>query len=86
MYTVTRNGEYKLTVNPRLNQYNFASVVDPYTAFQELSMFIGNNLVDTSTTQPRPISDKLKSETKGFNEWSFRRHKTEDTKYLKKNK
>lgn len=70
-------------LNPRLNQYNFQSQVEPYTAYQELSMYLGNNLVDTSEMDPRPITDKDRAETKGFNEWSFRRHKTEDRKYKK---
>ncbi len=71
--------EYELILNPRLNQYNFMTQVDPYTAYQELSMYIGNNLA----TQMDPdvnISDKVRAESKGFNEWSFRRHKDESKK------
>lgn len=62
----------KIVVNPNLKDYNFASQVDPYTAYQELSMYVGNNLA----TQMDPevhISDKLRAESKGFDEWSFRR-------------
>lgn len=72
-----------IILNPRLNQYNFQSQVEPYTAYQELSMYLGNDLVDISDMEPRPITDKDRAETKGFNEWSFRRHKTEDKKYKK---
>jgi hypothetical protein len=61
-----------LVVNPRLNKYNFASQRDPYTAYQELSMFLGNNMA----TQKDPevhISDKLRAENHGFDKWSFRK-------------
>jgi hypothetical protein len=46
-------------------------------------MYLGNDLVDTSNMTPQPITDVMRAETKGFNEWSFRRHKTEDKKYKK---
>jgi hypothetical protein len=75
--------KFQVILNPRLNQYNFQSQVDPFTAYQELSMYLGNTLLDTSNMEPRPITDKDRAETKGFNEWSFRRHKTEDRKYKK---
>jgi hypothetical protein len=61
-----------LVLNPRLNKYNFASQRDPYTAYQELSMFLGNNMA----TQKDPevhISDKLRAENHGFDKWSFRK-------------
>lgn len=70
-------------VNPRLNQYNFASQVDPYTAYQELDMFIGNNMVVQEDPNAH-MTDDLKRHAKGFDEWSFRKHKTEDSKYRKK--
>lgn len=70
---------HELILNPRLNKYNFQSVIDPWTAWQTLSMYIGNNMVN----QMDPIvniSDKLKAESKGFDKWSFRRHKSESKK------
>jgi len=69
------NHQPKVTINPRLNKLGFASVIDPYKAFQELSMYIGNNLVNQKDPNP-PISDILKAETHGFNKWSFRKPPT----------
>ncbi|HUV84907.1 MAG TPA: hypothetical protein VMV86_04310 [Methanosarcinales archaeon] len=61
-----------VTVNPRLQDYGFASVMDPVTAFQELSAFLGSNLVEQKDPNP-PMSDELKSEIHGFDKWSFRK-------------
>lgn len=60
-------------INPRLNQYNFATQVDPFTAFQELSMFIGNNLVKQVDQEPKGINDSLKRDYHGFDKWSFKK-------------
>lgn len=60
-----------ITANDRLNQYEFAKVVDPFTAYQELSMYVGNNLVEQKDPNPY-ISDELKAESHGFDKWSFR--------------
>jgi len=73
----------ELIINPRLNQYNFASVIDPYQAFQRLSMYVGNNLA----TQMDPevhVSDVIKAESHGFDKWSFRKHKADSKKPRKK--
>jgi len=54
-----------------LNAYNFERVFDPYTAFQDLSMYMGNK------AQPEKvmpvIPDDLKIHSRGFDKWSFRR-------------
>lgn len=63
-----------LVINDRLSQYNFISQVDPCTAYQEISMFIGNNLVkqvDPTTS----FSDDLKRDIHGFDKFSFRKPK-----------
>jgi len=84
MITDMNKQHRELIINPRLNKYGFQSCFDPFMAYQELSMYIGNNLIDTSRNIPRPISDKMKAETKGFDIWSFRRHKTDDSKFKKR--
>ncbi len=61
-----------ITTNPRLSEFGFARMVDPMTAFQRLSMFIGNNL----TTHEDPdivMTDELKVHANGFDKWSFRK-------------
>lgn len=65
----------QIILNPILRQYDFGQVVLPPVAYQELSMFIGNNLADLNKKPTRPISDKLKAESKGFDKWSFKNTK-----------
>lgn len=57
---------------PDLKKIQFYKVIDAYSAFQEISMWVGGVL----TGQGRPmvqISDKYKILKHGFNEWSFRK-------------
>ena len=66
----------ELVTNPILKALQFQTRVDVYTAWQELSMFLGNNIVNASTPPPRPISDDERAETKGFDKkTSFRNQK-----------
>lgn len=62
-------------VNPNLREYDFVQVYTPPQAYQELSMYIGNNLANLDRKEPRPITDKLRAETKGFDKWSFKNQK-----------
>ena len=66
------NRPLKMEINSRLNEYNFIQKFDPISCFQEIEMYIGNNLakqVDPSVN----FSDELKAEIAGFDEWSFRK-------------
>lgn len=60
-----------ITFNPRLKDYDFQRAFDPYQAFQEISMFMGN-LAEPRKPIP-PISDEIMAEIKGFDKWSFRK-------------
>ena len=81
----TDHCKVKIIINPRLSKYNFQSQMDPYQVYQEIEMYLGNNLVDQKDPNPK-ISDELRRDSAGFNEWSFKTHKTESKKYRKKNK
>jgi len=73
----------RCTLNPYLKADQFQKVKDPTEAFQEISMYLGNELArqrDPTST----ISDEIMRDKKGFDKWSFRRHKEEDKKYIKK--
>ena len=49
--------------------------LDPYTAMQELEMFIGNVLTNNTTpTMPVGTDDQIR-DSKGFDKWSFRKMK-----------
>ena len=69
----TSNGATRAVVNERLNKFSFARVVDPFTAFQELSMFIGNNLAHVNDPDDLVMTDVQRAASKGFDKWSFRK-------------
>ena len=53
----------------------FVTQLDPYTAMQELEMFIGNVLTNNTTpTMPVGTDDQIR-DSKGFDKWSFRKMK-----------
>lgn len=59
-----------------LKDIHFQSIVDPYTAFQELSMWVGGTL--SSTNGPNTVTindDKVKIAKHGFDQASFRKPK-----------
>lgn len=61
-----------LIKNPVLKETIVPKYVHPWTAFQELSMFLGNTL----TVREDPDierTDELIRDQKGFDEWSFRK-------------
>lgn len=60
-------------VNPAsLKKLGFAKAVDPYTAFQELSMWIGGVLGGTSPEIVKITDDKVLAQSHGFDKESFR--------------
>jgi hypothetical protein len=58
-----------------LKAIGFPSVVDPYTAFQELSMFVGGVLPRSPNPMVELSGEKIMTQKHGFDKWSFRRHK-----------
>lgn len=59
--------------NACLKDVDFFRVFDPFTAFQELSMYYGGVLVHPNRPIP-DVSDEDMVEVKGFDKkWSFRK-------------
>jgi hypothetical protein len=54
-----------------LKDINFASVVPPWEAYQEIEMYLGTILVNDKSNMVT-VSDKVKARKYGFDEWSFR--------------
>lgn len=84
MYTRARRSNI-LIINPNLKQYNFEKIIDPMTAYQEISMFVGNQLAKQK--DPDPINtggDKILASEKGFDQWSFRTKKEDSKKNKRK--
>ncbi|GHT44956.1 hypothetical protein FACS189454_03680 [Planctomycetales bacterium] len=67
-------GNNRIVLNERLNQYGFQKVLPPEAAFQELEMYVGAYLTQPVIEEP-PISDKIKAEIHGFDQFSFRKGK-----------
>lgn len=60
-----------ITYNAQLKPLDFVRIFDPYTAFQEISMFMGGMAMPEK--EMPIIPDELKIYSRGFNKWSFRR-------------
>jgi hypothetical protein len=72
LYIDHRSQHAEIVVNPQLKDFNFATQLDPYTAFQELSMYLGNDLVDQMDPNIERTDDLIRDQ-KGFDKWSFRK-------------
>ena len=61
-------------INPKLNDYGFDRIKDSFTAFQEISMYLSNILVEQKDIVK--VEDKYKIENHGFDlKTSFRKEK-----------
>lgn len=75
------SGKPNMIVNPCLKDYDFIKMVDPYTAIQELHMFLDNQLVEVKEP-PQIMDDKIIAAAKGFgHKYAF---KTEPSKPKKR--
>jgi hypothetical protein len=72
--SIYRDGS-DMIINPRLKDIGFQKKVDPYTAFQEISMFISGVLGSTEKETVN-ISDKDLRDAKGFDKMSFKKYPT----------
>ena len=64
-------------VNSNLIRYEFQKVIDPYTAWQELNMFLGG-VIPRQIPETVDIKDKDRIAGHGFDKWSFRKHKEQN--------
>lgn len=71
LYEAVQNRDTKLLVNPKLKDYNFSSMKDPYSAHQEIYTFISGYL-NQPVNNMIQISDEDKIHKHGFDRWSFR--------------
>ena len=60
-----------LIINPVLKELGFQRAVDPYTAFQEISMYMGGVLGRPEMVHD-PIPNDAMRDMKGFDEFSFK--------------
>ncbi len=73
---IQRNGfsscEGLIEINANLNKFQFFKCLDPYSAFQNIEMFI-NGVASTPCNPPIEISDVDKRDSRGFDKMSFRK-------------
>ena len=65
--------ERTLILNPCLREYGIHTIYDPYTMYQNISMFLTNDLVSQEDILCN-ISDELKRDMHGFDNKSFKKH------------
>lgn len=70
IFVAVNSRKPKIIYNSLLRPYDFVRIFDPYTAFQEISMFLGGLAVPEK--QMPIIPDELKLRSKGFSDQSFR--------------
>lgn len=63
--------EMSLITNPRLEHYRFGHFVDAFQAYQEIDMFLGNNMVEPIDNSINR-TDELIRDSKGFDKNSFK--------------
>ncbi len=67
-----RHGALEITADPELKPLGFSSVVDAYTAFQELDRMLSNVLVDQVAPPLTTGGDEIVRDAKGFDGMSFK--------------
>ena len=65
------NGIGKIIINPNLKELNFQYIIDPLTAFQEISMYLGAINAQGENRIYSVGGDKIIAEQKGFDSKSF---------------
>lgn len=68
------NRTYSLHANGFLDKFQFYRIMDAFTTYQEIDMFVSGTLPQ-STTMPITISDKDRIQQHGFDKYSFRKPK-----------
>ena len=68
----------KIILNANLKDYRFAKIKDPFTAFQDIMMYI-SGVLGVGEPEMVEISNNDMRDKKGFDDWSFKKH-PDDTK------
>jgi hypothetical protein len=73
---LVKEGKTNFVVNPVLKDLAFAKVIDPYTAFQEVQMFISGVLGSGDDVDQPEMTEAQKVAQHGMDKWSFRKKPT----------
>lgn len=67
------NKEWSVTINKKLKDIKLYKIIDPFTCFQEISMFLNSTLCDVSTPKMPVGDDNVILNSKGFDpKYGFR--------------
>ena len=77
--------KYIVIKNPNLMEIQFSKIKDGFQTYQEIDMYLGNELCPRDDPDQITDSDVL-AKSHGFNEWSFRKTPGENTKARKQKK
>lgn len=66
-----------IILNASLKDYNFHKIMDTWTTYQEIDMFIGNVLVKDTEVNVPSGTDVDVAQSKGYDKWSFRKEPEE---------
>lgn len=70
-YSFQNRNKSELIINPLLQKMKFQTIFEPFTAFQEIEMFLGG-VIGSNENNIIEIEDKYRIESHGFDKWSFR--------------
>jgi hypothetical protein len=73
------NESDRVIINPNLKKYKFYKIKDAFTAYQEISMFLGG-VLSMPFKPVVDIEDKYKIQSHGFDKWSFKKLPTKRRK------
>ena len=65
-----------ITAYPVLKDYGFFKVFDTFAAFQQIEMFLQNQIMKPDDPYIEPVPDVVTAESHGFNKESFRQERT----------
>jgi hypothetical protein len=63
---------FSVVIDPSLKELGFVSKVDPFTTYQEIAMYLGNQLAQPDIAPQVVGDDETLARAKGFDEKSFR--------------
>lgn len=64
--------ENNLWITPQLKEFGFQKMMDPFTAYQEIEMFL-SGILGMNDPETVHIDDKHMAQQKGFDDWSFKK-------------
>lgn len=70
----------EFVINPCLRDLSFQKIKTPPECFQEISMYLGNQLIENKEPTPMNVSDEDMIYKKGYDKWSFRTHTLDSKK------